>query len=152
MTAALSLALMLCIAVAASAQGPVRPGHKDKCPVCGMFVAPYSEWVAQIVFNDGSYTVFDGAKDMFRYYFDMERYAGGKGHGDIAEIYVTDYYTTKILPASDAYFVLGSDVAGPMGEELVPVMGEREARIFMTDHGGKRLLRFGEVTASDLPK
>ncbi len=28
---------------------PIKPSPKDKCPVCGMFVAKYPKWVAEIV-------------------------------------------------------------------------------------------------------
>ena len=32
---------------------PLKPSKKDKCPVCGMFVFKYPDWVAQIHFTDG---------------------------------------------------------------------------------------------------
>ena len=44
---------------------PIKISARDKCPVCGMFVAKYPDWAAQIIFKDGSYAVFDGPKDMF---------------------------------------------------------------------------------------
>jgi nitrous oxide reductase accessory protein NosL len=34
-----------------------------------------------------------------------------------------------------------------MGRELIPLAKEAEAREFLKDHKGKRVLRFGEVTA-----
>jgi nitrous oxide reductase accessory protein NosL len=129
----------------------VKPGPKDKCPVCGMFVAKYPSWLAEIVFKDGRYAVFDGPKDMFKYYFDIPRYEKGKSKEDVAKIFVTDYYTTKWIPAADAFFILGSDVYGPMGEELVPVKGKREAEEFMKDHKGKKMLTFDQVTPEEIP-
>jgi hypothetical protein len=42
--------------------------------------------------------------------------------------------------------VIGSDVLGPMGHELVPHDSSEEAREFMQDHKGRRVLRFEEVT------
>ena len=133
------------------AEGPVNPKSKDKCPVCGMFVAPYPQWIAEIIFTDGTYVVFDGPKDMFKYYFDVSKYNKGKTANDITEIYVTEYYTTKKINAKDVYFVTGSDVMGPMGKELVPVKGRPEAETFMRDHGGKKMLKFGDVTPKDIP-
>ena len=53
---------------------PFKPGATDKCPVCGMFVAKYPDWVAEIIFKDGSAVYFDGCKDMFKYYFNLKRY------------------------------------------------------------------------------
>ena len=122
----------------------------DKCPVCGMFVAKYPDWIAQAIYRDGSYAVFDGAKDLFKYLFNLPTYAPTKRAADIAALYVTDYYSLKLVDGKAAWYVLGSDVLGPMGRELIPVAAEKEARQFMVDHKGKRLLRFAEVTAETL--
>ena len=130
----------------------IAPTPKDKCPVCGMFVAKYQDWVAEIVFRDGSYVVFDGCKDMFKYYFNMAKYTKKKSRDDIAGIFVTEYYTLKIHKAQDVLFIVGSDVLGPMGHELIPVKGEDEAKIFMIGHGGDKVFRFGEIRSTDIPK
>lgn len=134
------------------ASGPVTPAPKDKCPVCGMMVAKYPKWGAEIIFKDGTYAAFDGPKDMFRYYFNLGKY--GKTQDQIEAIYVTEYYTTEMVRADDKelYFVVGSDVYGPMGMELVPVKGKEKAEIFMKDHKGKKMLQFSEVTPDVLPK
>ncbi len=104
------------------------------------------------VFNDGTYAVFDGAKDMFKYYFNVSKYNKKKTKENIAEIYVTEYYTTKVMKARDVYFVIGSDVLGPMGHELIPVKGEAQANSFMWDHRGKKMLRFDEITPNNIPR
>jgi len=134
----------------AGAPGPIAPKPADKCPVCGMFVAKYPDWIAQAIYRDGSYAVFDGAKDLFRYLFNLPTYAPTKRAADIAALYVTDYYSLAVIDGKDAWYVSGSDVLGPMGRELIPLAAEKEARQFMVDHKGKRLLRFGEVTADVL--
>jgi len=128
-----------------AAQQPVKPSARDKCPVCGMFVAKYPDFVAEVIFKDGSYAVFDGAKDMFKYYLNLKKYAPAKGYGDIASIYVTDYYSLEFIDALTAWYVVGSDVFGPMGKELVPFAKETDARGFMKDHKGKSLLRHKDV-------
>jgi nitrous oxide reductase accessory protein NosL len=116
-----------------------------------MFVYKYPNWVAEIVFKDGTYAVFDGPKDMFRYYFDIDKYSKNKTREDIAEIHVTDYYTTEHVKVEDVFFVTGSDVYGPMGEELVPVKGRKAAENFAADHNGKKIRAFDEVTPQDIP-
>lgn len=115
-----------------------------------MFVAKYPDWVAQAIYRDGSYAVFDGAKDLFKYLFNLPTYAPTKRAADIAALYVTEYYSLTLVDGRAAWYVIGSDVLGPMGRELVPLAGEKEARQFMVDHKGKRLLRFTEVTADAL--
>jgi nitrous oxide reductase accessory protein NosL len=125
---------------------PVKPAARDKCPVCGMFVAKYPDFVAQVIFQDGSYAVFDGAKDMYKYYFNLKKYAPAKRVEDIASIYVTDYYSLELIDGPQAWYVVGSDVYGPMGKELIPFLKESDARGFMKDHKGKSLLRFKDVS------
>ena len=129
---------------------PFEVKKSDKCPVCGMFVAGYKNWEAQIIFGDGSYAVFDGPKDMFRYYLNVKKYNPAKTASDISNIYVTEYYSTKLMDARKAFFVRGSDVNGPMGAELVPLATEAAAKDFLKDHKGSRILKFSEVTIEDL--
>jgi nitrous oxide reductase accessory protein NosL len=129
----------------------IEPAKKDKCSVCGMFVYKYPEWIAEIIFKDGTYAVFDGPKDMFKYYFNMSRYNRGKTKEDISGIHVTEYYTTKHVSAKDMFFVIGSDVYGPMGDELIPVKGRKEAETFAKDHKGKKILKFEQITPEDVP-
>ena len=131
---------------------PVKPSAKDKCPVCGMFVAKYPDFVAQIIFQDGSYAVFDGAKDMFKYYFNLKKYNPSKKAENIDSIYVTDYYSLTLVNGSGAMYVIGSDVYGPMGKEPIPFAKEEDAKGFMKDHGGKSLVKFKDVTPEMIGK
>lgn len=125
-----------------------KPGPRDTCPVCGMFVAPYPYWIATVVWRDGKAVHFDGAKDFFKYLFDLARYEPGRQRADIVSMGVTDYYKTERIEATGAWYVVGSDVLGPMGHELVPLDTEADAKEFMADHKGKRILRFAEVGAA----
>jgi nitrous oxide reductase accessory protein NosL len=131
----------------AAEKKPVKPSPKDKCPVCGMFVAKYPDFAAQVLFQDGSYAVFDGTKDMFKYCLNLKKYAPAKRIEDIASIYVTDYYSLEPVDGTTAWYVAGSDTFGPMGKELIPFSKETDARGFMKDHKGKSLLRFKDVDA-----
>jgi copper chaperone NosL len=139
--------LLLTAALAVSGERkPVKPLPKDKCPVCGMFVAKYPDWIAEIIFKDGSYVVFDGTKDMFKYYLDLKRYNPVKKSSDIDSIYVTHYYDLTLIDGFKAFYVAGSDVHGPMGRELISFSNETEAKEFMKDHQGKSILNFNQVT------
>ena len=59
---------------------------------------------------------------------------------------MTDYYDLTLIDGYGAFFVVGSDVYGPMGRELIPFKNEGDAKGFMKDHQGKTLLKFQEVT------
>jgi nitrous oxide reductase accessory protein NosL len=145
------LVFLLTSLAGAGEREPIKVSPTDKCPVCGMFVAKYPDWVAQILFKDGSYAVFDGAKDMFKYYFNLEKYNPSKKVTDIDSIYVIDYYSLALIDGFKAFYVIGSDVYGPMGKELIPNAKEDEAKEFMSDHSGTSILKFKEIT-SDLVK
>lgn len=125
---------------------PVKPSPKDRCPVCGMFVAKYPDFLAEILFKDGTYVFFDGTKDLFKYYFNLEKYAPSKTITQIDRIYVTEYYSLDMIDGYEAYYVIGSDIYGPMGKELVPLANEEDAKAFLADHMGKSILRFSEIT------
>lgn len=140
------LALFVFTIPLSAASNPVTVTKEDKCPVCGMFVAKYPDFIAQIVFTDGTYAVFDGAKDMFKYILHLSKYNPTKKMSDIASVYVTDYYNLSLIDGRTASYVIGSDVFGPMGRELIPFAQEQEARSFMKDHAGKQALRFEAVT------
>ena len=148
MTRLLASLVLLCLlapAVGGAPAGFVEPAKKDKCPVCGMFVARYRAWLAEIVFRDGGYLVFDGAKDLWRCYFDLKRYAPVRNPDAVLAVFVTDYYTQELIDAAGAFYVLGSDVYGPMGKELVPFAQLRDAQEFMADHKGLRVLQLAEI-------
>lgn len=146
----LAALLLLSLAAGLAHGGEIElpnPGPKDTCPVCGMFVALYPEWIATVLYRDGHAHHFDGAKDMFKYLLDMPRWAPGHRAEDITAIGVTEYYGLTRIDARSAFYVIGSDTLGPMGHELVPLASQEDAEEFMADHGGRRILRFDAVTA-----
>lgn len=145
MTLLIGLGVLLCLSENALAQSR-NPSSKDKCPVCGMFVSEYRNFLAEIVFKDGFHAYFDGSKDMFRYYFEPEKYHPARKRADIAFVYVTEYYSLNIIDGFQSFYVIGSDVRGPMGNELIPIAKESDAQIFMNDHKGKSILKFDEIT------
>lgn len=148
MSGLLSCALVLHAADTGAKPKPVKPGRKDRCVTCGMFPAKYKQWIAQIHWKNGERHYFDGCKCMFRALQDKGKYLPGKSNGDIAAIYVTNYYTSKPIDGAGAHYVIGSDVLGPMGKELIPFPTRADAEAFLADHKGTRILRFQEVTPS----
>jgi len=117
------LALALAVVAACKHDGA-------RCARCGMKIDPTSPWNA----------------DVDDRHFDTPRCAlstwveSGK-HGSVR---VQDYYDRMFRPAADVRFVIGSDVIGPMGPELVPVDPARVAK-FEKDHGGTRALALADL-------
>lgn len=143
------LLLTLWAVSAAAEEGVVipKPGAMDLCPVCGMLVSKYPNWTATAIYRDGHTHYFDGAKDLFKYLQQLPKYATGHRKEDLAGLYVTEFYGLARIDAHSAFYVIGSDVLGPMGHELVPLETRADAEEFLKDHKGKRILTFEQVTA-----
>lgn len=145
------LVFMMAAGSAPAAQTtPVASPAKAKCPVCGMFVAKYPDWVCSITFRDSTPVYFDGPKDLFTFYLDPGKYVPQRKQSDIADIHVKDYYSLVFTDGRQAFYVIGSNVLGPMGKELVPFASKADAEGFMRDHRGGKILRFNEITRSVL--
>jgi copper chaperone NosL len=138
--------VLLSFPLGAAEMGAPKPATRDKCPVCGMFVAKYPDWTTAVRFRDGSHVYFDGAKDLFKYLHDLKKYDHTRKPEDIRAVLVMDYYRLSWIDARSAWYVLGSDVFGPMGRELIPLAKEADAKEFMKDHKGTRIVRFADVT------
>lgn len=144
--AAFSAVFFLALPVKAVPAGPeTEVGAKERCPVCGMFVAKYPAWLSQIRLAGGGVKFFDGVKDMMAYYHAPKAF-GGSGEA-VAGMWVRDYYSLEWLEAEKASYVLGSDVHGPMGHEFIPFASRAAAENFLKDHKGTRILRFDEISA-----
>ncbi|MEA3372996.1 MAG: nitrous oxide reductase accessory protein NosL [Campylobacterota bacterium] len=116
-----------------------------KCPVCGMFVAKYPKWAAEIQI-DGYTHYFDGVKDMMKFYLEPAAFHKQAKQSMITKILVSDYYTLKAIDANSAWYVIGSNVYGPMGNELIPFSNKKDALAFNRDHFGKQVIPFDQIT------
>jgi hypothetical protein len=98
-----------------------------------MRIDPQSAWYAKI---DGE----------VRRSFDTPRCAlsGWTRAPSKTTLFVQDYYGRVWHSGDEVRFVVGSDVTGPMGADLVPVLPVQTAK-FIGDHGG-HALAVGEVT------
>lgn len=139
----ISLSCLLAILTFAAPKDNIAPD--SRCPVCGMFVAKYPHWVVQLLHTDNTLKCFDGVKDMMVYYFNPTKY-GSLSQETIKEIWVKDYYNLKWIDGRSAYYVIDSDIYGPMGEEFIPFSSKAAADNFLKDHKGKKILTFNEIT------
>lgn len=143
LTVALCITLLCSFSLNAAPITEIPPD--EKCPVCGMFVAKYQPWIAQVQYSEDDVKMFDGVKDMMAYYFEPEKF-GGKQGIEATSIYVKDYYTQEWIDGKIAFYVVGSDVMGPMGHELIPFDSQSAAENFMKDHKGKKIYQFNDIT------
>lgn len=123
----------------------------EKCPVCGMFIYKYPKWAAQIFYEENGikkHWSFDGVKDLMKFYFDPMRWGDYKiaKKENITKILVTDYYSQKAIDGTKAYFVIRSDVYGPMGHEFIPFESFADAQTFKKDHFATKIIAFKDIT------
>jgi len=137
LAACLTLTLMYGQTSTATQSEPQIIPDNVRCGKCGMFPARYPKWQSQIIFSDGSMTAFDGCKCMFGFMSDVGKYDAGHSKDDIARIWVRDFNSGDWLDAKSAHFVVGSDVMGPMGKELIPFQDQNAADAFQKEHGGQ---------------
>jgi copper chaperone NosL len=125
----------------------------EKCPVCGMFVAKYPRWAAQIFYGETHFS-FDGVKDLMKFYYEPTHWGKYESFTQekITKLLVTDYYSQKAIDGRNAFYVLGSDVYGPMGNELIPFASKNDAKTFLMDHKGAKILHFKEIRVEDVYK
>jgi nitrous oxide reductase accessory protein NosL len=116
-----------------------------RCPVCGMFVHKYPQWLTQVRLSDGTVAAFDGVKDMLAYLFEPERYGAAPG-SEAQEVVVKDYYSLEWIDGRSAFFVVGSDILGPMGHELIPFAERAAADNFLADHHGREIVPFADIS------
>lgn len=119
-----------------------------KCPVCNMEVRSSTLGPAAVVFKAGTVVGFDSTGDMFRYLLDPKKH--GFQQENVDRVYVTQYGTKNFIDAKQAVYVVGSDVKGSMGPEVVPFAEKGEAEKFMAAHHGKSVVPFAKVGLSDL--
>ena len=116
----------------------------SKCPVCGMITNKYPKWIATIEEENGKVHYFDGVKDMMKFYFNPKKFHHKKNN--FSKIRVNDYYTLKPIDAKTSWFVTHSNVYGPMGNELIAFKTKEDAKEFLKEHFGKKIVNFKEIT------
>ncbi|HEY6011754.1 MAG TPA: nitrous oxide reductase accessory protein NosL [Nitrospirota bacterium] len=142
--------IMVFVLAAASFAGQNNDGtnaRKEKCPVCGMLVSLFPDWNAKVVFADSTQANIGGPKDMFKYYRNMKKYNPAQSSDSVKAITVKDYVSKEDIDAFKAFYVIWSDVYGPMGHEPIPFENEADAKKFLSEHKGRQILSFKDITS-----
>jgi len=105
-------------------------------------------WIAQINLSNGKKVPFCSPKSMFEFYLHPGRWPDMhlKSESDFQLILVTDYISHKIINAKEAFFVYGSNITSPAGDDLPAFSSYEEADKFMKKYGGARVMSFKEIS------
>ena len=117
------------------------------CLVRHLKLYKHPKWVAKIEVGNGKVVYFCSPKSMFEFYFQPGKWyeIGVKKEEDFKKIIVTDFNTLKPINAKKAYFVYGSKVISPAGDDLVAFSSKKDAKEFVREYGGTRIFSFDEV-------
>ena len=119
---------------------PIKIEPHKACPLCGMYPARYPQFNCQIVFEDGSYEAFDSAVGLLVYLLFPDN--TGIKLKPLARIYFKDYLKEGWLEAGKTFFVIGSEIMGPMGVEFLPVDSQQAAEELKKQANGKDVIHY----------
>ena len=113
-----------------------KKNETPRCGRCGMVVDPKSAFQAELNMPDtGGHLAFDSPKCA------LKHRATRKVRTTLR---VQEYYSRNWVDGSEVRFVVGSDVVGPMGKDIIPV-SPAQAEKFVKDHGGDKTLTLAEI-------
>ena len=123
--------------------------NKDtECVVRHIKIYKDPKWASKIELQNGKKVYFSSPKSMFEFYFRPGKWfdIGVKSEKDFKDILITDFQTLKPVKAKSSFYVYGSNVTSPAGDDLVPFDSYKAAQEFSKTHNGKRILNFKEVS------
>jgi copper chaperone NosL len=120
-----------------------EPTEKDSCTVCGMYPAKYPKHKCQIWAMNGSTLHFCSTQCMVNFNAEPAKYVKEPSKTKMA--WVTLFSDGMYESAFGAYYVVGTEIQGPMGKEAFPFKLKENAEDYVTANGGK-IVNFPELT------
>lgn len=120
-----------------------EPTEKDSCTVCGMYPAGYPKHNCQIWAMDGTTLHFCSTQCMVNFNANPLKYVKEPTKAKMS--WVTLFSDGMSESAIGAYYVVGSQVNGPMGKEAIPFKLKKNAEEFVKTSGGK-IVDYSQLT------
>lgn len=104
-------------------------------------------WVAKIELTNGKKIFFSSPKSMIEFYLQPGKWfdVGVKSESDFKDIIVTDFETLKPINAKGAFYVYGSNMTSPAGDDLPAFATYEAAQTYSKAHNGKRIMSLKEI-------
>ncbi len=141
----LILLLLICIAAIA---GEIKISENNATdPVYQLPLKKYPKWVTEAKLSSGKTAYFVSVKSMMTVYFHQPYFQKHKLiDGNITQMYVQDYISGRKIDAKKAFYLFGSRIVGPHGDDLIPFETADSAKLFMFKNGGSKILRFNKLS------
>jgi len=145
------LSLLLCITMGIS--GTVF-GTKimllDQNATDPVYILPlkkYPKWLCEAELKNGKKVQFVSVKSLMQTYQHQDYFLRhGLLSAPIKAIYVQDYMNGKRVDATKAFYLFGSRMTGPHGDDLIPFASKENAKLFMMKYGGTKILPYAKIT------
>jgi len=133
---------------AATDHRAVKPLRAKLDPVYLVDIDKHPKFEAEIRLKNGKTIRFASVKSMMNFFYHPEKYPGygvsPRGE-EIDKLYVRDFLDGTKLPAAKAWYVFGSRLVGPHGDDLIPLSSKTRAELFVQRYGGTRILSYDEL-------
>jgi len=116
-------------------------------PVYMIPVNKLPKFTTEMVLKNGKKIRFASVKSMLIFYYHPEKYPLFKvrSRQAIRQMFVKDYLSGEKIPLQKAWYVFGSRLMGPHGDDLIPLSSRTRAELFTKRYGGTKIMSFEEV-------
>ena len=121
-------------------------GKRD--PVYLLEIDKHPKFAAEMKLKNGKTLRFASVKSMMNFYYHPEKYPGygvGPEGKEIDRLIVQDYLDGTKVPAEKAWYVFGSRLVGPHGDDLIPLASKTRADLFVRRYGGTKIMDYKEL-------
>lgn len=142
--------IMLCLSVSMLYSAQITYDKTQTGLIRHLDLYKNPSWVAIAVTRQKKTAYFCSPKSMLEYYFNPMKWTGlgAMTSDDVTALYVTDFNSLKKIDAKKAYYVYGSEIIGPGGDDLIPFASKQSAIVFMKKYHGSRVMKFSELKMS----
>jgi nitrous oxide reductase accessory protein NosL len=131
--------------------GEMHISPEDRCPVCAMKSYNHPKTSCAIQLQSGNTFYFCGTGCLIKSWVRPDKYLSVT-ESELKRAVVREYFTGRTVDALSVTWVAGSDVVGPMGRAIVPLLGDDHLKAFQRRHGGQTVFSLKGLTEADLMK
>ena len=121
--------------------------EQAKDPAYQLPLKKYKKFICEATLDNGKVIQFVSVKAMLQVFYHQKYFIDHKFiDSNIKNMYVQDFLTGEKINAKKALYVFGSRVAGPHGDDLIPLKSEASAKIFAIRYKGTKTLLYKKIT------
>jgi hypothetical protein len=124
-----------------SCQSKNAQSNPNKCVYCGMNTKKKVEWTGKIKTQKEEKSTCSPRCLLL---------IALKENDKDAKYFLKDYYKQNEINAKEAFFVTGSKILGPMGNDFIPFAKKEDAETFLKENEGKNIFTFNNISLTTI--